>query len=713
MEELFFDETFQTVPDWKLTSTAWEVSNTRGAYVTGSMRSHLLKKLKIQVRRGSKTAEFPLIFGDTEVLCSGLGRLLALIHCQQAMAESRILHVDPAFSSHYLLELALGYRIVSEQTSLLFLLKPEQFIDNEIDCPSNHPAYDQWKRISSANPKVEISSFKCFFLFYFFFSLLSYPQQKNDKDAKDALEKAKISGSEVKRLSDVLKEVLARKHTPVARKPLDKSCAEERSLRSNHIVLAESSLRSYDMVFAECSAPMPRASLARCVSAAPPPLPLSAPSAPCLAAPPPPPGGAAPLPAAYRARSPVIESDEECSEECCGDEGSAPEPVLHQQSQENSISILSEVGSMMKKSRRKESSSDKKKKSTAKSEVSSSSTKPREVAAKPAPPAPVDPSQYLLAYSALSSNPPTEKALELYRAYRGGNKMTPSFYFNTAREFLEKNVDKRLCVQILTNALEINVQDLQMFRSAAYFMLQLDFLSQAIMMFEQVMELAPEEPQSFLDLGLAHFVNVRRQKEKVPSQPINQEELTQAIELVTKVLGKTWQSRFAEIEYPALVWLNWMVGYGKHHGLKNDFYPKILEENSLLIEGFSLSLIISMGWDTDHVDIDLHVHEPLGFHVYYGSKDSDTGGHLSKDFTQGYGPEVYIIKPYVPGAYQARVRYFASHQDSKTTGATSAVVWRVINLGQWDKEDVLFRCVRLTVNQSEHDVLTAQLPPLV
>jgi uncharacterized protein YfaP (DUF2135 family) len=45
---------------------------------------------------------------------------------------------------------------------------------------------------------------------------------------------------------------------------------------------------------------------------------------------------------------------------------------------------------------------------------------------------------------------------------------------------------------------------------------------------------------------------------------------------------------------------------------------------------FSLDLLVSMGWDTDKTDIDLHVYEPNGNHVYYSNKC----GKFSKDFTQ-------------------------------------------------------------------------------
>lgn len=679
LEDLFCDETFQTVPDWKLSNSAWEVSPTRGAYVTGTMKSRLLKKIEIIGRRGSKEFRIPLDFerdGAVEVLGDGAGRLLALIHCQQAMTEGRVLHIDPAFSSHYLQELAIRYRIVSEQTSLLFLLTADQFIDNEIDCPENHPAFEDWK-----SRKAAITS---------------------PKEPKEVTEMAKATGSQVKSLASVLKDVLS-KPAP-AFKPSTASTSQSSLVDTISVGVPLVPPPPMPCPAPGGAPPPPMCFLSESAACPPPPLACVALPPPACAAPPPA-RSAMPAPVLERAaprastrtciaprerKSRRRQSPEIPTRDCVADALEDMHEMIDDCSLDESEADM-ELSRMISEERSKEKCAD-----------SSSSAAAPTIAA--------DPSQYLPEIEARIKGiaNDTEKVIELYRKYRvGANQASPSFYFNTSRLFLEAGVDKKLCVQVLTNALELNVQDVQMFRSAGYFMFQLDFLPQAIQLFEQVMELAPEEPQSFLDLSLAHYIHVRRQKEQNPEKPVDAQELTKAIDLAVTVLRRTWQPRFAEIEYSALVWINWMVGYGKHHGLTG-FYPSFLEKG-LLVEKFTAALLVSMGWDTDHVDIDLHVSEPDGYHVYYGAKDSPLGGHLSKDFTQGYGPEVYLIKNYVPGPYKVWVRYFASHQDSASTGATSAVVWKVENIGDWEKEKVLFRCVRLTVGQSEHDILQFNL----
>jgi hypothetical protein len=48
-----------------------------------------------------------------------------------------------------------------------------------------------------------------------------------------------------------------------------------------------------------------------------------------------------------------------------------------------------------------------------------------------------------------------------------------------------------------------------------------------------------------------------------------------------------------------------------------------------------------------------------------------------------------------PGSYKIRTNYFGSHQDSKTTGSTSCVIWSVKHLGDFEREEAVFTSVRL------------------
>ncbi|HYC88037.1 MAG TPA: VIT domain-containing protein [Thermoanaerobaculia bacterium] len=69
---------------------------------------------------------------------------------------------------------------------------------------------------------------------------------------------------------------------------------------------------------------------------------------------------------------------------------------------------------------------------------------------------------------------------------------------------------------------------------------------------------------------------------------------------------------------------------------------------------------ITLAWETDANDVDLHVVDPSGEEVYYSNKESDSGLQLYEDITQGLGPEVVRARRTARGTYHVGVRYFAA-----------------------------------------------------
>lgn len=71
---------------------------------------------------------------------------------------------------------------------------------------------------------------------------------------------------------------------------------------------------------------------------------------------------------------------------------------------------------------------------------------------------------------------------------------------------------------------------------------------------------------------------------------------------------------------------------------------------------------ITMTWSHNESDVDLHVYEPDGSHVYYDSM-SGTSGFLDVDNTDGYGPEHYYTdcNQLQIGEYSVGLNYFSDH----------------------------------------------------
>jgi Ca-activated chloride channel homolog len=67
---------------------------------------------------------------------------------------------------------------------------------------------------------------------------------------------------------------------------------------------------------------------------------------------------------------------------------------------------------------------------------------------------------------------------------------------------------------------------------------------------------------------------------------------------------------------------------------------------------------VTLAWETDGNDVDLHVVDPAGEEVYYAHKQSALGVQLYEDITQGFGPEVTRADKLMPGTYHIGVTYF-------------------------------------------------------
>jgi hypothetical protein len=72
------------------------------------------------------------------------------------------------------------------------------------------------------------------------------------------------------------------------------------------------------------------------------------------------------------------------------------------------------------------------------------------------------------------------------------------------------------------------------------------------------------------------------------------------------------------------------------------------------------ALRVSIAWETDANDVDLHVVDPKGEECFYSHNKTATGLELYQDITQGLGPEVVRTARLVPGTYHVGVNYFAA-----------------------------------------------------
>lgn len=251
------------------------------------------------------------------------------------------------------------------------------------------------------------------------------------------------------------------------------------------------------------------------------------------------------------------------------------------------------------------------------------------------------------------------KDAELYADYlklKTGYEDQPSFYFDITDEFIRRGQKKEALI-VLSNVTEMKLDSVELLRIAANKLMQIEQYDYAIELFERITQLRDEDPQSFRDLALAYWAKGDYQK---------------AFDLFYKVLETNWH-RSNQIKQIVFVELNNLLN--EHPKLKKKDLPKELVFN------MPVDVRIVMAWSTDNTDMDLHVIDPVGEECYYGNKLTAIGGRYPHDFTQGFGPEEYMIKKAPEGKYTIRTNNFADHRQS-IAGATTVYLDIYTNYGR-------------------------------
>ena len=241
-------------------------------------------------------------------------------------------------------------------------------------------------------------------------------------------------------------------------------------------------------------------------------------------------------------------------------------------------------------------------------------------------------------------------AEQLYKVYldeRPGWINSTAFFLDAADVFFERG-QPELALRILSNLAEMDLENRHILRILAYRLSQAKRADLAVPILQRVRDLAPNEPQSWRDLGLALAETGERQ---------------QAIEALTEVVTRPWHNRFPDIELIALAELNAIVATT----------PQKLDVSGIdarLLKNLPLDLRVVLSWDADNTDIDLWVTDPNGEKAYFGNPLSYQGGAVSRDFIGGYGPEEFSLKKAKPGKYLVQAQFYG-HRQQVVAGATT------------------------------------------
>ena len=94
-----------------------------------------------------------------------------------------------------------------------------------------------------------------------------------------------------------------------------------------------------------------------------------------------------------------------------------------------------------------------------------------------------------------------EAVFDVYMKNREKFGDSPAFFLDCA-DFFAKQGNAQLALQVLSNIAELELENPSLLRVLAHRLAQTDRFDLAILTFEEVLKLRPEEPQSYRDLAL-------------------------------------------------------------------------------------------------------------------------------------------------------------------------------------------------------------------
>jgi len=238
---------------------------------------------------------------------------------------------------------------------------------------------------------------------------------------------------------------------------------------------------------------------------------------------------------------------------------------------------------------------------------------------------------------------PKAEQYQKYLDLRELEKNNPVYYFDVAGYFISTG-QTELGVRILSNLAELDLGSYELYKMLGYKFKQLGRYEDEVFAFKKVTELRPLDPQSFRDYGLALDEAGEHQK---------------ALNVLYTAMTTSYTPDADDL----------------YNGIQEVFLPEInriitMNKGKLDLTGipeklrgaFPADIRIVMDWNMNNTDIDLWVTDPNNEKCYYSHNRTEIGGRISRDMTQGFGPEQFMLKKAIKGTYKIEINYYGDRQ---------------------------------------------------
>lgn len=274
---------------------------------------------------------------------------------------------------------------------------------------------------------------------------------------------------------------------------------------------------------------------------------------------------------------------------------------------------------------------------------------------------------------------------------RVANGQAPIFWFDLAEWHFGKgrSAEARRAVE---SALDLESRDNQTLATVAARLQRYGDLDRAIWLMEQLVDREDERPQPPRTLAvlLMQRADLAQQAGRTDAA---RADLARAITLLADSVLTVRRETYRGFEQTALMDANLALARYRALGGTDATLPQ------RLIALLDTDIRIVVEWNTPRTDLDLWVEQPNGEDVGYSHPQSNTGGRLTADVTNGFGPEEFLLRRAAPGTYTIRAKTFAS--DRSNPNGPSTLSARIIrNFGRANQSEEL---VDVEMDPSESD----------
>jgi tetratricopeptide (TPR) repeat protein len=239
-----------------------------------------------------------------------------------------------------------------------------------------------------------------------------------------------------------------------------------------------------------------------------------------------------------------------------------------------------------------------------------------------------------------------KEAYAIYLKQRAAYIEIPAYFIDVSNFFKDTFNANDEAYKIASNIAEIDFDNYELLKVFAYQLQQNHQNEQAAFIFKRILQLRPEDAQSYRDLGLAYEAAGKCQE---------------ALDLYNSILTGTIYEKnnhrrvFKSIKEIAKNELKHLIQTFKGD-IDTGNVPKEFLKGTI-----NYDIRVTIDWNHNDTDIDLHVIDPMLEECFYRHTTTKIGGKISEDMTQGFGPEEFTLKRAVKGTYYIKVNYYGDN----------------------------------------------------